>query len=95
MQISRDGGAFPRWRADGKELFFRSYPGFAVMAVEIEFSGDTPQPKAPVQLFQSSSRVVSWEVSKDGQRFLMAEPLDRGVATPITVVMNWEAALKK
>jgi Tol biopolymer transport system component len=94
-QISRDGGVVPRWRADGKELFFRSYPGFAVMAVEIAFSGDTPQPTAPVQLFQSSSRISSWEVSKDGQRFLMAEPLDRGVATPITVVMNWEAALKK
>jgi Tol biopolymer transport system component len=94
-QISRDGGAYPRWSSDGKELFFRSYPSYAVMAVKIEFSGDTPQPSPPVQLFQSASRSTSWDVSKDGQRFLLAEPLDQGVATPITVVMNWEASLKK
>src|SRR5579862_2261109 len=94
-QISRDGGLFPRWSSDGKELFFRSYPGYAVMAVKMEFSGGTPQPTAPVQLFQNTTRAQSWDVSKDGQRFLMAEPLDRGAATPITVVMNWEASLKK
>jgi Tol biopolymer transport system component len=93
-QISRDGGTYPRWRSDGKELFFRN-PGGAVMAVEIGVSGDTLLPTAPIQLFPSTGRTASWEVSKDGQRFLLEEPLDRGIATPITVVMNWEAALKK
>ena len=34
-----------------------------------------------------------WDVSRDGKRFLINEPLDRGA--PITVVMNWQAALKK
>jgi hypothetical protein len=94
-QVSRSGGNRPRWRADGKELFFVA-AGPSLMAAGIEVTGDALRPSAPVQLFQISlTNLTQWDVSRDGQRFLVAAPLDRGSNTPITVVMNWEAALKR
>ena len=93
-QVSRNGGTAPRWRADGKELFFMT-DGFA-MSAGIEVGGEALRPAAPVQLFPISLRNPSqWDVSRNGQKFLVAEPLDRGSKTPITVVMNWEASLKR
>jgi hypothetical protein len=94
-QVSRDGGFNPRWRADGKELFFAA-PTSALMSAAIEVSGDTLRPSAPVSLFAPAlTNGVQWEVSRDGQRILVAAPLDRGNETPITVVENWEASLKR
>ncbi|MGH9645535.1 MAG: hypothetical protein ACRD4E_01855, partial [Bryobacteraceae bacterium] len=85
----------PRWRGDGKELFFVSSDGPTLLAAEIEVAGDVLRPSAPVALFQFPiGGAQQWDVSRDGQRFLAELPLDRGTATPITVVMNWQAALK-
>jgi len=92
-QISVDGGMQPRWRRDGKELFFLS-PDSRMMAVDVSLSA-TVTPGVPHELFQASAGIATgqrYDVSADGQRFLMYS-LNRENA-PITVVMNWWAGLK-
>jgi Tol biopolymer transport system component len=94
-QISRDGGARPKWRADGKEIFFRA-PNGSPMAVDVSTS-PAFQPGIPKQLFPLPANVGDWDVTSDGKRFLVAMPLQsqQNANTPITVVLNWEAGLKK
>jgi len=99
IQVSRDGGTAPKWRKDGKELLFRSLTA-AIMSVEIEMSNTTARPAAPVPLglnglTVSGSAGAIWVPTRNADRFLMGDSLDRGVQTPITVVTNWEAALKR
>jgi Tol biopolymer transport system component len=85
------GGGLPRWRADGKELFYMTNSGL-MMSVTVhpesdEFKSDTPQP-----LFQTRPIPNTWnlyDVSPDGQRFLMNLPLEWPNASPITVMSNW------
>jgi hypothetical protein len=98
IQISRDGGVYPVWSADGKELFFASLNPVWAMSAKIDQSSGAFRPEAPVRLgFQLdfSSHGPGWALSKNNQRFLVVAPLDRGAQTPITVVTNWEAALKR
>ena len=84
------------WSADGQELFFVSLNGLTVMGARIDQSSGAFRPEAPVRLgFQASASSPGWAVSKDGKRFLVSAPLDQGARTPITVVTNCEAALKR
>jgi Tol biopolymer transport system component len=87
------GGGLPRWRADGRELFYLTASG-RMMAVKVrpqgddfDFQNDPPQP-----LFQTRTTPNTWnwfDVAPDGQRFLMNLPLEWSNASPITVVTNW------
>jgi serine/threonine protein kinase len=97
--VSANGGAQPRWRRDGKELFFIA-PDRKLMAVDVKLEGSTFEAGVPKVLFQT--RVAGYpnprnvyEVSADGQRFLIITPLEEATSTPITVVVNWTAELKK
>ena len=92
--ISAAGGDKPRWRRDGKELFYLALDG-KMMAVPVK-SGATFEPGAPVPLFEThSAGFFPYDVSPDG-RFLINTPLESDVSsTPITVVLNWQAGLKK
>lgn len=95
IQISRDGGTFPMWNADGKELFFANPSTGVVLGAKIDQSGGAFRPEAPVSLgLQLAGNSPGLAVTKNGQRFLLVAPLDQGARTPITVVTNWEAALK-
>jgi Tol biopolymer transport system component len=97
VQISVNGGAQVRWRADGKELFFIALDD-RLMAVPIALpsNGGSPEAGAPVPLFatrvggavQSFSR-QQYVVSPDGQRFLMNTILQGAAISPITVIVNW------
>jgi Tol biopolymer transport system component len=90
------GGGLPRWRADGRELFYLTASG-RMMAVKVnpqpdEFQSDPPQP-----LFQTRTTPNTWnwfDVAPDGQRFLMNLPLEWTNASPITVVTNWTPRVK-
>ncbi len=96
--ISQSGGVRPRWRADGKELYYLG-PDGTLMAVAV---GASPSlrvgvPKAlfraPLQTIQSFER-PAWDVTKDGRRFLFAvetTPSER----VFNVVLNWTSLLKK
>jgi Tol biopolymer transport system component/tRNA A-37 threonylcarbamoyl transferase component Bud32 len=93
--VSKDGGISPLWRRDGKELFYLSPDGMA-MAVEVSTSG-VFQAGVPKPLFKTPRGVEYWDISADGKRFLMAAPsVAATVAQPsFTVVLNWQAGLKK
>ena len=98
--ISRGGGTQPRWRRDGRELFFISSES-KMMAVAVSPTA-VFSPGVPTALFQAPiwgggqiNNVTRYDVSADGQRFLInAEPTDRR-ATPITVVLNWEGMVRR
>jgi serine/threonine protein kinase/Tol biopolymer transport system component len=92
-QISINGGGSPRWRRDGKELFFLS-PDLKMMAVDIS-AGQGISAGIPHALFQTavnSATGTYYDVSADGQRFLVYSP-PLGADAPITVVLNWWAEL--
>jgi len=103
-RVSIAGGTQPRWRPDGKELFYVA-PDTRLMAVPIKMGRDKPTLEAgtPVPLFATRlasgsgiSTVIGmrpqYAVAADG-RFLMNVTLDAGAAAPITVVLNWDANL--
>ena len=81
--VSKGGGTAPRWRRDGKELFYLAADE-RMMAVEmstgIEFRATTPIP-----LFQAPPGAIVGDVSADGKRFLLIQ----SAAAPFTVVLNW------
>jgi eukaryotic-like serine/threonine-protein kinase len=93
--VSQNGGITPRWRGDGRELFFIQPSNQDVMAVPVGL-GATPEIGKPVPLFRVpvSSGAVAWDVSADGQRIIAAA--DRGpepMPEPMTLVHNFDVAL--
>jgi dipeptidyl aminopeptidase/acylaminoacyl peptidase len=92
-RVSIDGGRNPRWRRDGKELFFRS-ANDDIMAAAVK-AGDTFESGTPSALFRSDAIVdVDWDVSTDGQRFIINRAAETQT-TPFAVVVNWTADLKR
>jgi dipeptidyl aminopeptidase/acylaminoacyl peptidase len=95
-QISTDGGTQPRWRRDGKELFYLARDR-KLMAVMVK-TGATLEADLPRVLFQTELNVnalrQSYAVSANGQRFLLNTPSEVRPSS-IIVVVNWTAALKK
>jgi Tol biopolymer transport system component len=94
--VSTNGGYEPRWRADGGEIYYLSEDR-QLMAVPV---GAGPSFGIPKALFQT--RVAAGVIgnrthyvpSRDGKRFLVNMALDAPIS-PITVVVNWTATLKK
>jgi hypothetical protein len=97
-QVSNGGGGGPRWRRDGRELFYYSGDG-KLMAVQVK-SGESFEKSAPVSLFEFRAGVVqtryaSYAVTADGQWFLINEIVDTEPNAPLTVFTNWTAGVKK
>jgi Tol biopolymer transport system component len=99
-QVSNGGGEQPRWRADSKELFYLAADG-KIMAAPVK-EGANFNPGAPTVLFQANQRTpvatsdqVAYDVSQDGQRFLINTHVKNGDIQPMSVVLNWDAELKK
>jgi eukaryotic-like serine/threonine-protein kinase len=82
--VSQGAGNSPRWRGDGRELFYLA-SNDRMMAVDVNVSGTDFRHQPPHTLFQAPPGVVVGDVSTDGKRFLLAQ---RG-ASPFTVVLNW------
>ena len=82
-QVSTGGGSVPHWRADGRELFYVS-PGSQLMSVDMTSEASTPKP-----LFRLPG--FSYDVTRDGQRFLIDQPVDDNFRSPLTFVSNWMA----
>lgn len=100
VQVSRDGGSHPGWRADGKELFYLADDG-TMMAVPIaasaQFNAGSPQTLFPTGLpvFNIPPSVTVYAVTKDGKRFLVNAIPQQAGATPLTVLVNWTSAIQK
>jgi hypothetical protein len=93
------GGEQPRWRSDGKELFYLA-PDGKIMATPVT-TGANFDAGTPVALFQANPREMiatseqfNYDVSKDGQRFLINTQL-KAALTPMSVVMSWAASVSK
>ena len=107
-QLSIAGGSYPRWRSDGKELFFIASDG-KLMVVPIVSAGmrnvasnGVLEPGAPQVLFDIGDSYgfgngFAWpyQPGADGQRFLIGLPPSGEKPPPITMVLNWQAGLKK
>ena len=100
-QVSNNGGIQPRWRGDGKELFYLA-PDGKLMATPVTTAGDHFDSGTPVPLFQASARQaiatserVSYDVTQDGQRFLINTQMENLETKPLMVVLNRSAALEK
>jgi Tol biopolymer transport system component len=89
-QISPDGGDWPIWRRDGKELFYRQ--GTKIMAVPIRLTETSVENGEPRALFDVPPG-TRFQVSRDGQRFLIAVPADSSAG--LTVDTDWRAGLGK
>ncbi len=96
-QISTHGGSEPRWRGDGKELYYLDLDG-KMMAVDIG-GNTTLEPGIPHELFDSGLFVDptldNYAVTPDGKRFLILKPVAGSAAKPINVILNWTTLLKK
>ena len=101
-QVSVGGGNEPQWNHNGRELFYRT--GEKMMAVEID-TRDGFVPGKPKILFEGHSVPTpnpdwvraNYDVTPDGQRFLMVAPADPGrtASNRIEVVLNWTEELKR
>jgi Tol biopolymer transport system component len=92
-QVSRGGGAEPRWRADGAEIYYIAPTG-TLMAVPVN-GREGFSTSAPVPLFQiharapiSSSDIFTYDVAKDGQRFLVNRYVKPDRIAPLSIVLN-------
>jgi hypothetical protein len=93
FQVSTSGGSQARWRRDGKELYYLS-PDNKLMAVEVKATATTFAAGPPRELFQTritrgGFHFLSYDVTADGQRFLINTVLEAAGPPPITVVTNW------
>ena len=99
-QVSKGGGEEPRWRRDGKELFFLSGEG-KMMAVPVQTGGNF-EAGPPVTLFQTHTRqpissmdLFSYDVTADGRKFLINTRVDEPNAAPLSILLNWASELEK
>lgn len=90
-QVSTAGGAFPKWRRDGKELFYVS-EDFKLMVVPVsadaKFHSGTPVPLFAV-------RAGNYDVSSDGQRFVVSSLASDPGSPPLDLFVHWTALLGK
>jgi Tol biopolymer transport system component len=96
-QVASNGGATPKWRHDGKELFFLD-PLDNIDAVDVNTSGNAVKLGATHTLFQAvgiQRDFGPYDVTADGNKFLINSGNLKEGTEPVTLVQNWPAALKK
>jgi eukaryotic-like serine/threonine-protein kinase len=89
--ISHGGGALPRWRRDGRELYYITQPG-KLFAVTVHAAGGEFGFDPPRELFHTRPTPKSWnlyDVSGDGERFLMNTPMEWPAGGKISMVADW------
>jgi Tol biopolymer transport system component len=91
-QVSISGGSFPRWRRDGKELYYLTTENM-IMVCDIALKDAMVDVSNVRSLFELPSFV--YDVSADGKRFLVAAPYETQNQAPLTLIVNWDAELKK
>jgi Tol biopolymer transport system component len=95
-QVSTSGGFNPIWRRDGKELFFYSPADSSISSVSVQEKGtelSLGQPRPLFQIHPFAPRLGVFDVSPDGQRFLVFGDTSSFNGTPLSIVINWDASL--
>ena len=95
-KVSEGGGTYSRWRRNGRELFY--FNADKMMAVDVSaatgFNPGVPKVLFPIRI-RGAGGAYHWDVSSDGQRFLVSVTAGERMESPITVVTNWQSLLKK
>jgi serine/threonine protein kinase/Tol biopolymer transport system component len=95
-QVSTSGGVLPRWSGTGREVFFDG-SGERIMATEVSADGSTFKVGQTQPLFEIRAQRPGtfFDVTPDGQRFLVNTAAQAQTSVPMTLVVNWPAELKK
>ncbi len=98
VRVSQRGGQLARWRRDGKELYYVTADD-QLMTVPVQ-TGANFTAGAPVALFEMGSYGrrtdrYMYDVSADGQKFLVIRQLEDASMRPLTLVQNWTELLKR
>jgi dipeptidyl aminopeptidase/acylaminoacyl peptidase len=98
--VSINGGAQPRWSRDGRELFYmapdQKLMGVAIKTSTFELSSPNPLFQVRIDMSEGIDGVRNhYDVSADGQRFLVNTVLEEGLPAQIMVILNWTSALKQ
>jgi Tol biopolymer transport system component len=100
ISSGQGGGVYPRWRPDGKDLYYlTTEPDRWLMAVNINagetLAVGTARRLFPVRTGDSAPVRSPYSVTRDGQRFLFVLPLRDDDALPLTVVVNWPSRSRR
>ena len=92
--ISTEGGHWPKWRRDGKELLYLT-PDRAIVAVDVT-TGATFRHGSPKLLFAPGIRTpeARFDVTKDGRRFIIPIAFTEAGSEPARVIINWTSGIK-
>jgi len=97
VRVSVDGGGQPKWRHDGRELFFTSTRN-ELMAVEVRLIGGRLEVGLPTALFEAQgiegTGYDDYAPTADGQRFLVKMPVGKAQHPQLHIVTNWPSLLK-
>ena len=96
LLVSAAGGTRAEWSHDGKEIFYLS-PNNELMAAKVTQNGSEVAIDVARPLFQTQAEsfLPSFDVSPDGRRFIIVSAMPQKSPSPITVVVNWDAGLRK
>ena len=94
-KVSEGGGWSPKWRRDGRELFYQAEDRPAIMSIAVD-AGAAFRATRPQRLFETAEVVRGYDVANDGQRFILnlGAPPDRA-ASALTVVLDWPAMIER
>jgi len=92
-QVSALGGTLAHWRGDDRELFYLALDG-SIMSVSVEAHGSDLVLGRPQRLFQLSAD-GNYDVSADGQRFLVMTPAQKEEQPPLSLVFSWTSELDR
>jgi len=99
--VSSDNSVSPRWRRDGKELFYFSVSNSLLMSAQVAEHGSNLDISKALPLFKTNAFVSSpyflspFDVSADGKGFVVSSQLAEQTSQPLTLIINWPALLKK
>jgi Tol biopolymer transport system component/predicted Ser/Thr protein kinase len=95
--VSSNSGTHPVWRGDGRELFYVAADG-RLMTVEVKVESGGLSFSAARELFRIPVRlgvhIYDYDVTADGQRFIVLAPAVEGAPEPLSVLINWHSALE-
>jgi hypothetical protein len=100
FRVSTGGGRFPEWgpltAKDGRELFYVS-PEYKLMVANVRLGIDSVESSTPRALFSLPADYTAWspfQVTGDGQRFLVRATPEQQPSEPLNVIVNWPALLR-
>jgi hypothetical protein len=94
VKVSIAGGDRPVWNPNGKELYYIGVDN-KTMAAQIRSKGSSLEIGSVSSLFTRSSVMWEYDIFPDGKRFLINRFIEPKETDPITIVVNWNAGLKK